>query len=321
MGTHHHHDHHDDHGHSHGHGHGIMTSEQIGQQGRAFAVGIGLNVIFVAIEAVYGLWCGSMALLADAGHNLSDVLGLVIAWTAFGLGRRKPTERFTYGLKGASILAALFNALFLLMACGAIALAAFQRFADPQPVGGVPMMVVATIGILINGATALLFARGRHGDINIRGAFLHMAADAAVSAGVVLAGLAILLTGWNWVDPAMSLIIVGLIVAGTWGLFRDALSLSLNAVPPGVDVAAVRKGLGELPGVEDVHHLHIWATSTTEVALTAHLRASDGIDHDALLRSAIEISQTVFGISHSTFQVEKLGCVEEGDSPACTAIR
>jgi cobalt-zinc-cadmium efflux system protein len=294
-----HHDHHG-HGHAHHHGHGHAPADF----GSAFAIGIGLNVAFVVIEAVFGVLSNSMALIADAGHNLSDVLGLVVAWGANVLARRPPSERYTYGLRGSSILAALFNAVFLLVAVGAIAWEAVQRFAAPQPVGGGTMIAVAAAGIVVNGATAWLFASGRKGDLNIRGAFLHMIADAAVSAGVVVAGLAILATGWQWLDPVVSLIIVAVIVWSTWGLLRDSLSMSLAAVPPGVDAAAVRNHLQALPGVAGVHDLHIWAMSTTETALTAHLVMPGGHPGDAFLREASEDLERRFRIGHATLQIE-----------------
>lgn len=275
--------------------------------GRAFAIGIGLNLAFTAIEAFYGFITGSMALLADAGHNLSDVLGLVIAWAAWLLSRAKPTPRFTYGLRGSSILAALFNAVFLLVACGAIALEAVQRFDDPTPVPGVTVMIVAGIGIVINLGTALLFAGGSRGDINIRGAFLHMAADAAVSAGVVVAGLLTLKTGLAWIDPATSLLIVAVIVAGTWGLLRESVAMAMQAVPDRIDPEAVTRALGDVEGVQRVHHVHIWPTSTTEAALTAHLVIPGGHPGDAFLAETAAMLHERFGIAHATLQVEQGG--------------
>lgn len=272
--------------------------------GRAFAIGIALNTAFVVIEAGYGIAANSVALLADAGHNLSDVLGLVVAWAAMRLAKRAPTMRFTYGLKGSSILAALFNAVFLLVAVGAIAWEAVGRFADPQPVAGRTVMIVAAIGIGINGLTAWAFARGRKGDVNIRGAYLHMAADAAVSAGVVIAALVIVLTGWQWLDPAVSLVISGIIVWGTWGLLKDSVTMSLSAVPAGIDPAEVRGFLAALPGVRHVHDLHIWPMSTTEVALTAHLVMPSGARGDAFLASAAHDLDERFGIVHTTLQLE-----------------
>lgn len=296
------HHHHDGHGHAHaphgGHSHAPASF------GRAFAIGIALNSGFVVVEAIYGYASGSMALVADAGHNLSDVLGLVAAWTAAVLSKRAPTPRFTYGLRGSSILAALFNAVFLLVAVGAIAWEAVLRLINPEPVAGVTVMVVAGIGIAINGITAWLFASGRKGDLNIRGAYLHMVADAAVSAGVVLAGLAILSTGWSWLDPLTSLIISGLIVWGTWGLLRDATAMSLNAVPSGIDPAAVRSYLEQCAGVVQVHDLHIWPMSTTDVALTCHMVIPVGHPGDAYLADIAQRLHREFGIEHATIQVE-----------------
>lgn len=272
--------------------------------GRAFLIGTILNIAFVAIEAIYGILANSMALLADAGHNLSDVLGLLVAWGAATLSKREPSRNYTYGLRRSSILAALFNALFLLVAIGAIAYEAIRRFADPVPVEGGTVMVVAGIGILINSATALMFARGRKGDINIRGAYLHMAADAAVSAGVVIAGLAIWQTGWLWLDPAVSLGIVVVIFAGTWRLLRESVAMSLDKVPPGIDSAAVEGSLAELPGVELVHDLHIWAMSTTEIALTCHLVMHEGRPDDRFLREAAAMLHERYEIGHTTIQIE-----------------
>ncbi|KQP85481.1 cobalt transporter [Methylobacterium sp. Leaf113] len=287
-------------GHSHGPGH----SHAPASFGKAFAIGIALNVGFVAVEATYGVLGNSMALLADAGHNLSDVLGLVVAWVAMVLAKRAPSARYTYGMKGSSILAALFNAVFLLVAVGAIAWEAIQRFGEPVPVAGKTVMVVAAVGILVNGITAWLFASGAKGDINIKGAFLHMAADAAVSAGVVIAGLVILYTGWTWLDPVVSLAIVAVIVWSTWGLLRDSLTLSLAAVPPGIDPAAVRSHLEGLPGVTALHDLHVWAMSTTETCLTAHLLMPGGRPDDAFLMDAAAGIKHRFGIGHTTLQVE-----------------
>jgi cobalt-zinc-cadmium efflux system protein len=272
--------------------------------GRAFAIGIGLNGGFVVIEAALGLYGNSMALLADAGHNLSDVLGLVVAWVAAILSLRPPSDRFTYGLRASSILAALFNAMALLVASGAIAWEAIQRLAYPQPVASVTVMVVAAIGIAINGSTALLFASGRRYDINIRGAFLHMAGDAAVSAGVVVAGLAMMRTGWLWLDPLASLAIVIIIVWSTWGLLRDSLALSLAAVPRGIDLGEVRGWLAAQPGVETLHDLHVWPMSTTETALTAHLVIPGGHPGDAFLLIVADELKRRFGIGHVTLQVE-----------------
>jgi cobalt-zinc-cadmium efflux system protein len=288
-------------GHAHdggGHAHGPANF------GRAFAIGIGLNVAFVAIEFAYGVVANSMALVADAGHNLSDVLGLVVAWIASVLSKRPPSARYTYGLGGSSILSALFNAVLLLVAVGAIALEAIQRLLHPEPVAEVTVMVVAAIGIVINGLTAWLFASGRKGDLNIRGAFLHMVADAAVSAGVVVAAFVILLTGWLWLDPLTSLVIVGVIVWGTWSLLRDSLAMSVGAVPGHIDPQAVRRYLESCAGVSAVHDLHIWPMSTTETALTAHLVVPGGHPGDEFLAITATRLRHSFGIGHSTLQIE-----------------
>lgn len=272
--------------------------------GKAFAVGIILNTIFVVVEAGYGLYANSMALLADAGHNLSDVLGLVVAWIAVMLAKRLPTPKYTYGLGASSILAALANAMLLLVAVGAIAWEAIGRFSDPAPVAGLTVIIVAGIGILINGVTAYLFSSGSKGDLNIRGAYLHMAADAAVSAGVVVAGLLILKTGWAWIDPAVSLVIVVVILWSTWGLLKGSVAMSLNAVPDGIDAAGVRDYLAGLPGVSDVHDLHIWPMSTSETALTVHLVAPDGTSGDQFIVDARTELLERYRIHHATLQVE-----------------
>lgn len=298
SGGHHHHHDHDHHGHGHSHAPASF--------GRAFAVGITLNLGFVVVEAVYGFIAGSMALVADAGHNLSDVLGLVIAWIASVLAARPPSARFTYGFKSSSILAALGNAAFLLVALGAILVETIRRLIDPEPVAGGPVMIVAAIGIVINTATALMFMRGRKHDINIRGAYLHMASDAAVSAGVVVAGLLITLTGAQWIDPVTSLAIVGIIAVGTWGLLKDSLRMGLHAVPPGIDEQKVRRFLTALNGVEAVHDLHIWPMSTTETALTAHLVMPGGHPGDNFLHQLAHELEHDFGIGHATVQVETI---------------
>ncbi|HEX7852661.1 MAG TPA: cation diffusion facilitator family transporter [Sphingobium sp.] len=299
---------HDDHGHDHGghgHSHGPGHHHAPASFGRAFAIGIVLNAGFVVVEGGFGLHSGSLALVADAGHNLSDVFSLLVAWAAVALGRVRPSERFTYGLKGSSILAALLNGLLLMLAAGAIALAAVQRFGDPEPVMSRTMIIVAAIGILINGATALLFVSGAKGDINIRGAFLHMLADAAVSAGVVLAGFGIGMTGWSWLDPATSLIIVAVIVWSSWGLLKEAIALSLGGVPPGIESQRVEQHLAGLDGVSAVHDLHIWPMSTTETAMTAHLVMPDGNASDTFLHQAAEEMRAHFGIGHTTLQIER----------------
>lgn len=288
----------------HNHDHGHAHSHAPASFGRAFAIGITLNIAYVAIEAGYGVAIDSTALLADAGHNLSDVLGLGVAWGATHLSQRSPTERFTYGLKGSSILAALANAVFLLVACGGIAWEAIRRFAEPASVAGGTVMAVAAAGIAVNGVTAWLFARGRKGDINIRGAYLHMAADAAVSAAVVLAGLLIIVTGWTWIDPVASLAVLAVVLIGTWGLLRDSVAMSLGAVPPGIDYADVAAFLGRQPGVAAVHDLHIWAMGTTESALTAHLVMPGGYPGDAALHALAHELEHDFDICHATIQVE-----------------
>jgi cobalt-zinc-cadmium efflux system protein len=272
--------------------------------GRAFAIGIGLNVAFVAVELVGGVMGNSVALLADASHNLSDVLGLVAAWIASVLARRPPSPRFTYGLGGSSILAALFNAVLLLVTVGAIAWEAVWRLFHPQPVAPLTVIIVAALGIVINGLTAWLFASGRRGDLNIRGAFLHMVADAAVSASVVVAGLIVLATGWAWLDPLVSLVIVGVIVWGTWSLLRDSLAMSVGAVPDTIDPQTVRQYLECCAGVAAVHDLHIWPMSTTENALTAHLVLPGGHPGDEFLIGVSAELRQRFGIGHATLQIE-----------------
>lgn len=272
--------------------------------GRAFALGIALNVGFVVIEAVFGFAANSMALLSDAGHNLSDVLGLVVAWAGGALAKRGSSPRFTYGLKKASILAALANALFLLVAIGAIGAEAVRRLFHPAPTAGATVMIVAAIGIVVNGLTAMLFARGQH-DLNVRAAFLHMAADAAVSAAVVLAGLVIVLTGQEWVDPVMSLIVALVILWGSVGLLKESAWMSLAGVPKGIDVDQVEIALSELEEVEAVHDLHVWPLSTTETALTAHLVAPAISSTDALLKTVRHMLHHRFAIGHCTLQVER----------------
>jgi cobalt-zinc-cadmium efflux system protein len=286
------------HSHNHGHDHGPRDF------GRAFAIGVLLNSAFVLIEAGFGLWSGSMALVADAGHNLSDVMSLLIAWGAAYMATRPANSRYTYGYKSSSILAALANAGLLLVALGAILFETIDRLFDPAPVEGWTMIAVAGVGIVVNGATALLFASGRKHDINIRGAFLHMAADALVSVGVVAAGIAILLTGELLIDPLTSLVIVAIIGFGTWGLLRDSVKLALLAVPDSIDESAVRAYLSDLPGVAAVHDLHIWPMSTTETALTAHLVMPRGQPGDAFLHEIAHELEHRFRIGHATVQVE-----------------
>jgi cobalt-zinc-cadmium efflux system protein len=295
------HDHHD-HGHSHGHHH---HHAPVAGHGRAFALAIGVNSLFVAIEFVYGFIANSTALMADAGHNLSDVLGLVLAWGAAVLAKRAPSARYTYGLRSSSILAALGNAVLLLLACGAIAWEALHRFTAPAPVAGMTVSVVAAIGVAINGFSAWLFMAGSKGDLNIRGAYLHMAADAAISLGVVVSGLVIMGTGWTWLDPAVSLVIVLVIVYGTWSLLRESLRLVMAAVPDKVDAAAIGRFLAHQPGVSGVHDLHIWAMSTTETALTAHLVMPGGYPGDAAIDAIVAKLHHDFSIGHCTLQVEE----------------
>lgn len=289
---------HDHGGHEHGHGHAPASF------GRAFAIGTVLNLGFVVVEAVYGIAAGSMALLADAGHNLSDVLGLLIAWGAATLAKRSPGGRYTYGFRSSSILAALLNALLLLVAIGIIAIEAIRRFSEPSPVAGVTVMIVAAIGIVVNGVTAFLFARGRKGDLNIRGAFIHMAGDAAVSVGVVVAGLLIVLTGKTWIDPVTSLAIVAVIAIGTWGLLRDSVNMSLQACPPGLDPWAIEIFLRERPQVGDIHDFHVWPMSTTETALTVHLLVPTGYPGDTFTAEIAAALKEKFGIAHATIQIE-----------------
>ena len=256
------------------------------------------------MEATYGFLANSVALLADAGHNLSDVFGLLMAWGASALVKRAPTARYTYGFGATTILAALGNAILLLVATGAIAWEAVQRIGTPQPVAGQTVMIVATIGIVINAATAWMFMAGRNDDINIKGAFTHMAADAIISLGVVLSGLVILMTGWLWLDPAISLVIAAVIVGGTWGLLRGSTALALHGVPDGIEPSKVRAMLEILPGVSEVHDLHIWPMSTTETALTCHLVMPAGHPGDAFLATAAAALKTSFKIGHATLQIE-----------------
>ena len=294
------HAHHDHHGHSHEHGHHHAPASF----GNAFATAIALNLGFVAVEAVYGFIANSMSLLADAGHNLSDVLGLVVAWAAAVMSRRAPSPQFTYGLKKAPILAALANSLFLLVAVGAIGAEAIRRLIHPSPAQGETIMIVAAVGVAVNAISAMLFVRGQH-DLNIRGAFLHMAADAGVSIAVIFAGLVILLTGQQWVDPVMSLAVAVVIIWGSIGLLKESVWMSLAGVPAGIDVDQVEAALAELEGVEAVHDLHVWPLSTTETALTAHIVTAHADYPDALLARARTMLHDRFHIEHSTIQVER----------------
>jgi len=298
------HDHAHSHAHDQSHDHAHGHSHAPANFGRAFAIGIGLNLGFVIVEAVLGFAANSMALLSDAGHNLSDVLGLVVAWAGGLMARTGSSPRFTYGLKKASILSALINALFLLVAVGAIGAEAVRRLFHPSPTDGVTVMAVAAIGIAVNGVTAMLFARG-HDDINIRGAFLHMTADAAVSAAVVFAGLVIFWTGQQWVDPATSLAVAAVILWSSFGLLKESVWMSLAGVPSTIDVDEVEFALAELEGVEAVHDLHIWPISTTETALTAHIVTQQADYPDALLASARKLLHDRFRIEHCTIQVER----------------
>ena len=273
--------------------------------GKAFAIGVTLNVLFVIVEAGFGFYTNSLALLADAGHNLSDVLGLLMAWGGYALARVAPSPKRTYGWRGSTILAALFNALLLLVAVGGIAWEAIFRLSNPNEVTAPIVIAVAFIGVIINTATAMLFMKGRDGDLNIRGAYLHMAADALLSLGVVIAGITILMTSWFWVDPVTSLVIAVIILFGTWGLLRESVNLAMHAVPAKIDPAAVKEFLESTPGVTEVHDLHIWAMSTTEIALTAHLVKPDAGDEDVLLRETAEELHHHFDISHTTIQIER----------------
>ena len=300
------HDHdHDHNDHHHGHHHGHHHPVDPATQGRALGISIVLNTVFVGVESVYGYLSHSTALLADAGHNLSDVLGLALAWAAVVWSRKAPNQRFTYGLRSSSTLVALANAAFLLLTCGAIGWEAAQRLFAPPEVNTLTVMIVAAIGIAINGASALLLMRGSHSDLNMRGAYLHMVADAAVSLGVVVSALLIRLTGWNWLDAASSLLIVLVIVRGSWGLLRASLQLALNAVPDHIDIAAIDAYLRTLPGVSDVHDLHVWGLSTSEAALTAHLVIPAGYPGDATLDTIRHHLNAEFRIQHATLQCEQ----------------
>jgi cobalt-zinc-cadmium efflux system protein len=308
LGGHDHHDHHHHghagHGHDHDHGGGHAHVHAPASFGKAFAIGISLNTALVVAEAVYGYIGNSTALLADAGHNLSDVLGLIVAWGASIAARRAPSGRFTYGLRASTILAALANAVFLLVATGAIGWEAILRLREPEPIAGVTVMVVAGIGILVNGFTAMLFARGRKDDINIEGAYLHMAADAAVSLGVVLSAALIIWTGWLWLDPVTSLVICAAILWSTTSLLRGSIDMSMAAAPKGTDLAAIRAFLLARPGVSGIHDLHVWPISTTETALTCHLVMPTGATGDVFLMETAQLLKNSFRIGHTTLQVE-----------------
>ena len=291
-------DHHHDHSHGH-HGHSHAPKDF----GRTFLVAAALNTLFIVAEIIYGLKANSLALLADAGHNVSDVLSLMLSWGAWHLSKRAPNAQYTYGLRSTSILAALVNALLLLVAIGAIAWEAIGRFHSDTPVMSDTMMWVAGLGILVNGFTAWLFSKGQH-DLNIRAAFLHLAADAAVSLGVVIAGFLMLQTGWSWLDPTVSLLICAVIVIGTWGMLRDATKLALHAVPAHIDPAKVRAFLLSQAGVREIHDLHIWGMSTTEVALSAHLLMPEGHPGDQFLHDLNHALEEQFQIVHATIQIE-----------------
>ncbi|MFN2258003.1 MAG: cation diffusion facilitator family transporter [Desulfuromonadaceae bacterium] len=281
-------------------------THQIDNYNRAFAIGIGLNITFVIIEVVYGTIADSMALLADAGHNLSDVVSLVLAWGASVLAAKSTTSKRTYGLRKATVMASLVSAVILLVALGGIAWEAFSRFTDPRPVAGMTVMVVAAIGVVINTVTALLFVKGQHNDLNIKGAFLHMAADAAVSLGVVIGGVIIFKTGWLWVDPLISIAIVGVIFFGTWGLLKDSLNYAMDAVPDKIDMPDINEFLRAQERVERIHDLHVWPLSTTEVALTVHLVVRDEHIDNTFLHKLQEDLLHDFGIDHATFQIESI---------------
>ncbi|MGF7133546.1 cobalt-zinc-cadmium efflux system protein [Paraburkholderia sp. EB58] len=300
------HTHSNTHGHSHNHSHGGHHHHHapVAGHGRAFAIAVVLNVAIVLIQGVYGVIAHSTALLADAGHNLSDVLGLLLAWGATWLTTRRPSAHYTFGYGSTSILASLVNAGLLLFACGVIVTEAIGRLMNPAPVAGLTVFVVATVGMLVNGFSAWLFMRGQKEDLNIRGAFLHMAGDALISAAVAVSGLVILGTNWTWLDPVMSLIVVAVIVYGTWGLLRDSVRLALDAVPPGVDLQRIREYLAGQPGVTDVHDLHVWALSTTGNALSAHLVIPAGHPGDAAVDAIVFTLREEFAMQHATLQVD-----------------
>lgn len=304
----HHHDH--DHHHRHNHAHDGGNHGRARSFGRACAIGIALNSGFIVAEVIFGLAAHSLSLIADAAHNLGDVLSLLMVWGAMSLGRRLPTRKRTYGYGRSSILASLANAVILLIGVGAIAFEAVRRFSDLQPIAETTVVWVALAGIAVNGGTALLFMSGRKTDLNVKGAFLHMAADAVVSFGVVVSALLIGWTGWLWIDPLTSLAIVTVITIGTWGLLRDSVNLAMDAVPSQIDRQAVEARLKELSGVAAVHDLHIWPLSTTETALTAHLAVEAGVISDELIASAVQTMKQTFGIGHATFQLETIGAAQ-----------
>lgn len=310
------HHHHHASGQSHGHHHHPAPPAP-GNASRAFAIAVTLNLVFVVAEVTAGLVSGSMALLADAGHNLSDVLSLLLAWIASVLAARPPSEQFTYGLKSSSILAAIANAALLWVAVGGVLVETIRRLADPQPIAGTTMIVVAAIGIAINALSALLFAKGSKTDLNLRAAFVHLLADAVVSVGVVIAGAVVVMTGFELIDPITSLAITAVIAWSSWDLLRDALRMGMLGVPNGINGPKVREYLSALPGVTHVHDLHIWPMSTTETALTAHLRMPGGQPGDSFLRDVTHDLDHEFGIGHTTIQIESdagWGCPLEDQS-------
>jgi cobalt-zinc-cadmium efflux system protein len=293
----------DHHNHNHSKGHHHHPSPK--SQGRVFIMTIVLNMLFVIIEFAYGFITNSTALIADAGHNISDVLGLMLAWGAVILTRKAPSKRYTYGLRSTSIMAAVANAMLLLVACGAIAMEAIDRFSQPPAVAGLTVSIVAAVGIVINGLSAWLLMRGSKEDLNIRGAYLHMAADAAVSLAVVIAGVAMFYTGWFMIDPIISLVIVIVIVVGTWSLLRDSMQLALSAVPANIDALAIDAYLRQLAGVTEIHDLHIWGLSTTESALTVHLVMPNGHPGDNFMDEIVQTLEERFFVHHSTLQIEQ----------------
>jgi cobalt-zinc-cadmium efflux system protein len=300
--------------HSHNHSH-TMTPDSLD---RAMMIGVSLNLIFVLVEFGFGFFSGSLALLADAGHNASDVVGLLLAWGASFLARRQPSQKFTFGLRRATIYAAFLNAVLLLAACAVILWEAICRLSDPAPVAGFTMIAVAAIGVVINTVTAILFMRGSKEDANVRGAFLHMAADAAVSVGVVFAGVAIMATGIGWIDPVVSIIIVVVIVWGTWDLFTESVGLAMDAVPRRININELTNALAEVPGVLEIHDLHVWGMSTSEVMLTAHLVIAESSRQGAL-KEAQSVLRDRFAITHTTLQFEdsstsQAGAKQTGDS-------
>ncbi len=297
--------------HSHNHHH-----HEVNNYNRSFSIGIVLNVIFVIIEVGYGLYADSLALIADAGHNLSDVMSLLLAWGASYLATKHPTHTRTYGLRKVTIMASLLSSVLLFIALGGIAWESLERLSSPQPVDGVIIIVVAAIGVVINTATALLFVKGQKHDLNIRAAYLHMAADAGISLGVVVAGIAIMLTGWLWLDPAISLTIVVIILLSTWRLLKDSLDLSIDAVPQGIDIFLIKSYLTSLENVSDIHDLHVWALSTTETALTVHLVTTSELIDNCFLQKVQEHLHHHFNISHTTIQLEN-----EKDSYLCILNR